>query len=63
MKRLTCMAALTVLCALSACTREDSLPDPPVQMLVPCDPSALVGDPTACPPDQAAPADVDAGTD
>jgi hypothetical protein len=38
-------AASTV--ALSGCSREDGLPDPPLQMLVPCDPTA--GSPIACP--------------
>ncbi len=36
-----------------SCNREDGEPDPPVQMLVPCDPSAPADDPSACPPEDA----------
>ena len=39
-----CVAAIT-----ASCTREDGLPDPPVQQLVPCDPAAAPGSPLACP--------------
>jgi hypothetical protein len=35
--------------ALVSCTREDGLPDPPPQTLVPCDPDAGAGAPLACP--------------
>ncbi|HEX4458248.1 MAG TPA: hypothetical protein VIA18_09785 [Polyangia bacterium] len=40
------LAAVTA-CGLSGCSREDGLPDPPLQMLVPCDPTP--GSPIACP--------------
>ena len=47
--------------ALNACSREDGQPDPPPQVLVPCDRDAGEGDPLACPPgaypDDAAPTD------
>lgn len=49
-----------VLLAAIACAREDGVPDPKPQTLVPCDPSAADDDPLACPPDagvDAAPAD------
>jgi hypothetical protein len=49
------MKRILVAIALTACTREDGEPDPPVQVLVPCDPAAPAGDPLACP--------VDAGVD
>ena len=32
------------------CTREDGLPDPPPQQLVPCHPDGGSDDPLACPP-------------
>ena len=38
------------------CAREDGEPDPPTQVLVPCDEGAPAGDPSACP-------SVDAGAD
>ena len=38
---------------LVTCARDDGEPDPPLQTLVPCDPTAAVGDPLACPPDAA----------
>lgn len=44
---------------LAACTREDGQPDPPVQVLVPCDPAAPDGDPLACPVDAGVDASVD----
>ncbi|HEY2747038.1 MAG TPA: hypothetical protein VGL86_20590 [Polyangia bacterium] len=42
--------ALAVAAIAVGCTREDGLPDPPVQQLVPCDPAAASGSPLACPP-------------
>ena len=51
--------ALIVLTAAAVgitCAREDGEPDPPIQVLVPCDEGAPAGDPSACPP-------VDAGVD
>lgn len=36
--------------ALSSCTREDGLPDPPLRTLTPCVPDAGEDDPLACPP-------------
>jgi hypothetical protein len=42
------------------CTREDGQPDPPQQVLVPCDPTAPGGDPSACPPDAGVDAAIDA---
>jgi len=51
--------ALIVLVAAAVgitCAREDVEPDPPTQVLVPCDEGAPAGDPSACPP-------VDAGVD
>jgi hypothetical protein len=44
---------------LCGCGSDDGLPDPPLQMLVPCDPTP--DSPIACPPDAAA--IVDAGSD
>ena len=32
-----------------ACNREDGQPDPPLQVLVPCDPAAPAGSPLSCP--------------
>jgi hypothetical protein len=46
--------------ALAACTREDGEPDPPIQVLVPCDPAAPAGGPLACPVDAGVDAVVDA---
>jgi hypothetical protein len=40
------LAVVTAL-GLSGCSREDGLPDPPLQMLVPCDPTP--GSPIECP--------------
>ena len=54
------LALLATLClgslVLGACDRDDGEPDPAPQQLVPCDPRAAEGDPSACPPD-AAPTD------
>ena len=47
--------------ATSSCTREDGLPDPPPQMLVPSNPSASADSPLACQPDAAVA--LDAGVD
>ena len=58
------VVVLVFSCALAAaagCHREDGLPYPPTQQLVPCDPSAASDSPLGCPPDAAAP--VDAGAD
>ena len=41
--------ALGIAAIASSCTREDGLPDPPIQQLVPCDPSAPPDSPLACP--------------
>lgn len=50
MTRLMLFLALVLLvCGLGFCTREDGLPDPPVQQLVPCDPDAGPDDPLVCP--------------
>jgi hypothetical protein len=56
--RITAVLALALCIAATAasCTREDGLPDPPIQQLVPCDPSAAPDSPLACP------ALLDAGT-
>ena len=45
-----CLAGLLLLCGLGFCTREDGLPDPPRQELVPCRPDAAGYLPHACPP-------------
>lgn len=45
--------AILLAYALTACTREDGLPDPPVRALVPCVPDAGEDDPLACPPSEA----------
>lgn len=61
------LVILTVLlaCGLLYCTREDGLPDPPLQELVPCDPDAGASDPLTCPaaPADAAASPLDAGPD
>ena len=41
--------AFAIAAIAASCTREDGLPDPPVQQLVPCDPSAASDAPLACP--------------
>lgn len=41
--------ALCIASIAASCTREDGLPDPPIQQLVPCDPSAAPDSPLACP--------------
>lgn len=51
------LVTLLFACGLLYCTREDGLPDPPAQQLVPCDPDAGQSDPLACP---IAPVDSDA---
>jgi hypothetical protein len=43
------MLALSMAAIAASCSREDGLPDPPIQQLVPCDPSATPGSPLACP--------------
>lgn len=58
MRLLTLLVSLGAL-GLCGCGSDDGLPDPPVRMLVPCDPTP--GSPIACPPD--ASAIVDAGSD
>ena len=64
MKRHLGLALLVAaLAALATCSREDGQPDPPTQVLVPCDPKAPDGDPLACPPDAAIDAAVDAPPD
>ncbi len=40
---------LMLMLAAGTCSREDGLPDPPLQVLVPCDLAAAAGDPRACP--------------
>lgn len=50
------LTLVLLVCGLGFCTREDGLPDPPVQQLVPCDPDAGQDDPLVCP---AAGSDVD----
>jgi hypothetical protein len=51
MTKLT-LAFFTVLVvgSLGYCTREDGLPDPPPQQLLPCQPDAGSEEPLACPP-------------
>ena len=44
------LCALLLVGGLGFCTREDGLPDPPLQQLVPCNPDAGADDPLACPP-------------
>lgn len=62
------MTLLLLVCGLGFCTREDGLPDPPAQQLVPCDRDAGADDPLVCPEgssdgDMPAPADqADAGS-
>jgi hypothetical protein len=64
MKRHLVLAVLVAaLAALATCSREDGQPDPPTQVLVPCDPRAADGDPLACPPDAAIDAAIDAPVD
>ena len=41
--------ALCIAAMGEGCTREDGLPDPPIQQLVHCDPSAAPDSPLACP--------------
>ncbi len=48
-----CLAIAAGLVGIT-CAREDGEPDPKVQVLVPCDPTAMPGDPLACPPPDAA---------
>ena len=48
------LVAAVAIAALVTCAREDGLPDPPLQSLVPCDPMAASDDPLACPPADAA---------
>jgi len=43
------VSALAIATIAANCTREDGPPDPPVQQLVPCDPSAAAASPLACP--------------
>ena len=64
MKRHLVLAVLVAaLAVLATCDREDGQPDPPTQVLVPCDPKATDGDPLACPPDASVDAAVDAPID
>ena len=56
--RAGCIAGLIALATLTDCTRGDGEPDPPTQVLVPCNPRAPAGDPLACPPGA-----IDAGVD
>ena len=44
-----CLITLLLAGGLLFCTREDGLPDPPIQQLVPCSPDAGADDPLACP--------------
>jgi hypothetical protein len=60
---LAALAAAAALAALGNCSREDGQPDPPTQVLVPCDPRAADGDPLACPPDAAVDAAIDGPVD
>lgn len=60
---LAVLVAATALGMLATCDREDGQPDPPTQVLVPCDPKAPDGDPLACPPDAAIDAPADAAAD
>lgn len=48
-KLVLCLTALLMACGLLYCTREDGLPDPPFQQLVPCHPDGGGDDPLACP--------------
>lgn len=58
MKAASTLGLVVLLAVLGIhCDREDGLPDPPLQMLVPCDPSAAPDSPSACPPDAAVPVD------
>ena len=50
MTRLVLCLAIAAAVLGITCAREDGEPDPPVQVLVPCDPTAMPGDPLACPP-------------
>jgi hypothetical protein len=52
MKSILLVLAVLTTCAaiLFACSRDDGFPDPPVQVLVPCNPDASADDPLACPP-------------
>jgi hypothetical protein len=56
MKRVSLVLLLLATALTATCARETGEPDPPQQVLVPCDPSAPDGDPLACPP-------ADAGVD
>jgi len=47
------MKRMVLLVLLTTCSRDDREPDPPTQVLVPCDPAAADGDPLACPADDA----------
>jgi hypothetical protein len=55
--------ALASLIALATCARENGLPEPEPQVLVPCDPDASEDDPLACPPDAGVDAGIDAAVD
>lgn len=55
--------ALLLIGSLGFCTREDGLPDPPAQQLVPCEPDAGADDPLVCPARDALPPSADAGAD
>jgi hypothetical protein len=50
MKTLALAVAALLAGAFISCAREDGLPDPEPQVLVPCDPRASDDDPLACPP-------------
>jgi hypothetical protein len=64
MKHLALLFVLAAaIAALVTCARDDGQPDPPLQTLVPCDPSGAAGDPLACPPDAAVDAAPDAAPD
>ena len=54
-----CLAGLLLLCGLGFCTREDGLPDPPRQELVPCRADAADDDPLACPATEEGDTDAD----